>query len=286
MIVLLFRPSQGNPVHRRTNRREDHRQQRDRDQDADQRNDHSADPHAPEEGERHGDQGHQSDADRGAAEDHRVPGRFHRPLHGDIVRDPGVPLLAPALDDQQGVIHRDTKADERDEELNDDADIHERRQDADDEERREDGDRRDDERHQGQCGAEDVEQHHQRPQATDERFHQHAGVLALAAVARLDHRTARHQHRLASHGVPRDGGHHRVLPGQAFAERRQENERERGALIVREEDRISSGTVGNDPRRRLGGDDAFLDGHPFIFDGGRVERGALRQGRDQHEWGR
>ena len=165
----------------RADGREQSRQQGEDDRHAHQRDQHAAEAHAAQEGHRHDDQRDQADRDRHAGGDDRVPGGLHRDDHGLLVVVAVRALLPPARDDEQRVVDRDTEADQRDQELHDEADVGERRQAEHEQERREDRDRGDDQRQQRQERGEDEEQDDQCTRRTEQGLGQHARPRGVTA---------------------------------------------------------------------------------------------------------
>ena len=125
--------------------------------------------HAAQQGHRHHDQRHQADRDGDAGGEDRVAGVTHaRSRTASSLVWPWRDLLTPAGDDQQRVVDGDTEPDQRDQELDDEADVGERGQQQHDQERGQDRHRRDQQRHQGQQRGEDEGQHDQRAQGAEQ----------------------------------------------------------------------------------------------------------------------
>jgi hypothetical protein len=97
----------------------------------------------------------------------------------------GGELLAPAGDQQQGVVDGHAQADQGDQELHDDADLGELGQPEDDQEAGQDRHRGDQQGHQGQQGAEHERQYRQRPQGAEQGLGQHPGTVGVAAGGQL-----------------------------------------------------------------------------------------------------
>jgi len=121
----------------------EHRQQGEHDRGADQRDEHPADAHAAQERDGHDDQRDERDGDRAGARHHGVPGGAHRLHDGGGVVTAVLALLAPTVHHQQRVVDRQAQADQRDEELHDEADVGDVADGEHAQERGQDGDRGD-----------------------------------------------------------------------------------------------------------------------------------------------
>jgi hypothetical protein len=94
-------------------------------------------------------------------------------------------LLAPAVDHQQRVVDRDAEADQRDEELHDEADVGEVADAEHAQERREDRHGGDDQRHERHERREHEQQDDQRAAGAQQRLAQHARRLVSPRGAAL-----------------------------------------------------------------------------------------------------
>ncbi len=280
-MVVGAVPPGARPVHLRPDRGQDHRQQRDRRDHADKRDHHPADADPPEKRHRQRDKRQQADPDRSPAEDHGVPGRLHRPLDGKLVGMPGRALLPPAIDHQQGVVDRDPEPDQRDQELHDRIDVGDRRDPADHEEGRQDRDRRDDQREHCQRRPEDVQQHRQCPNATDQGLDQHTSA-ALVDLRRQGG-TPADEHRLPRHLGPRERALHLLDTGDPLAPGLEVDQPEGGAAIVGDKRLVTGGGPGDDPGLGPGLDDPVEDRGQLPPHAGRLDRRSLRQRHDRNE---
>ena len=119
--LLVPDPRQVDP---RPDAAEHGRQQGQADQRADQRDEHAADTHAAQQRHRDHQQRAQADGHRAGAGNDRVTGVLHRDDDGVVVVPAVRPFLAPSVDDEQRVVDRDAEADQRDQELHHEADVH------------------------------------------------------------------------------------------------------------------------------------------------------------------
>ena len=129
---------------------------------AHQRDQHAREPHAAQ--GRHGDdeQREQADRDGDARRHHGATGRLHGDDDGILVAASVCAFLAPTRHQDQRVVDRHAEPDQGDEELDDDADVAERRQSEHEHERGQDGHRGDQQREQREERREHEEQHEER----------------------------------------------------------------------------------------------------------------------------
>ena len=123
----------------------------------------------------------QADRHRDAGGEHGMTGRLHRDDDGILVAASVRAFLAPARHQEQRVVDGDAEPDQGDEELDDDADVGERRQQQHQHERRQDGHGGDEQREQGEERREDEEQHEQGTGGAEQYLDQDAGAVLFAA---------------------------------------------------------------------------------------------------------
>jgi hypothetical protein len=80
---------------------------------------------------------------------------------------------------------------------------------------------------------------------------------------------------MACDGERRDRGRDRIETGHAFTLGREEDEREGGAPIVRDEGIVTGAGPGGDARGHTGASDRSIDRGEFLADTRRVDGGAL-----------
>ncbi len=161
--------------------RQQRRQQRDRHEHRDGGDQHAADSDRTDERQRQDDHRQQSHCDGRAGDDHRAARVRHR------LDERGLDVLALSQlvtepeDHQQRVVDRDAEADQCDQELHDDRHVRDVGQRPDKREGVENRGDRDRDRHQhGRQRAEDEEENHQRAEAADQSFGEHARPVAPA----------------------------------------------------------------------------------------------------------
>ena len=196
---------------------------------------------AAQERHRDDDEGQQPDRDGDAGEDDGAAGVLHGADDGLVALGAAGPLLTPAGDDEQRVVDRDAETDQRDDELDDLADLDDLLQGADRQERREHRYRPDDHRQQGEEAAEHEREDDERPDTADHGLDQNPGALLRGR------RTVRQQGGTGHAGRP-SGRHARgQRPAQRRAGIRPAEARLRGGVqqperrpaVVRHERRVS-----------------------------------------------
>ena len=133
-------------------------------------------------GHRDDQQGAQADRHRAGAREDRVAGVLHRDDDGVVVVAAVRAFLPPPVDDEQRVVDRDAEADQRDQELHDEADVHHVGAQQHDRERREDRHERDQQRHEREEGGEEEQQDGQRAEPAEERVDEQARCLRVVAA--------------------------------------------------------------------------------------------------------
>ena len=182
----------------------------------------------------------------------------HRVADGGLVGDLSASaFLAPADDDEEGVVDRDPEPDERDEELDDHGDVGDVRDRPDEQKRGRDSDGRHQQRHDRHERAEDEDEDEQGAERADQCLDEHSGAARLALGRRCTERVhPGHLDRRAGDG---DAGERRLgllclcLSGVHATDGGVVDERERGAAVVGDEGAVVGGGVGGDPdvRHRL-----------------------------------
>ena len=197
--------SDARPFKAGANGGEHDRQQRDRHQHADRRNQHARVADAAQ--KRHGQDHEREQTDRhsNARDDDGSPGGLHGSHEGLIALGAESTLLPPPRHDQEGVVDRDTKANQANEELHDDGDVSQARENTQHEERGWDRDERDHQRRQRQERCEHEDQHCKCAEAAEQHLDQQARSLTAAATITGQHRNAGQRNRGASdRGVRND----------------------------------------------------------------------------------
>jgi hypothetical protein len=147
-------------------------------------------------------------------------------------------LLAPASDDQQRVVDRDTQTDERDQEPDDARDVGDRRQAQHDEEARHDRDQRDQQRNERQERPEHEREHEQRADGSEQCLGQEAEPARLPRRGRERIEAAEADGRTCHGGAAQRRAQRplclRVLP-EAVGLLRGIGDEERGAAVARDE---------------------------------------------------
>ncbi len=174
--------AQPRPVDFRADAPEQRGQQRQADQRAHQGDQQAAEAHAAQQRDGDGDEGEEADRHRAGAGHDGVPGCLHGHHDRVVVVPPVRALLAPSGDDEQRVVDRDAEADERDEELHDEAHVGDVGRGEDDAERREDRDPCHDERdHREERGEDEGEDDH-RAEGAEERLDEQARGLGVVGA--------------------------------------------------------------------------------------------------------
>ena len=148
----------------------------------DQRDEHAAEAHAAQQRHRDHQQGAQADGDGARTRDDRVTGVLHGDDDGVVVVAAVRALLAPPVDDEQRVVDRDAEADQRDEELHDEADVDHVGAEQHDRERREDRHRGDEQRHEREERGEQEQQHGQRAEPAEQGLDEQARRLGVVGA--------------------------------------------------------------------------------------------------------
>ena len=251
-------PVRAGPVEPRPDGREDDGKEGVGDGDADERDQQAGDPDAAERGHRQREQRQQRDRDGRAAEDDSGAGVPHRIADGGLVCDLSAPaLLAPADDDEEGVVDRDPEPDERDEELDDHGDVGDVRDRPDEQERGRDGDGGHQQRHDRHERAEDEDEDEQGAERAEQCLDEHPGAARVALGRSCTKRV--HPGDLDRRAGDRDALERRLrllrlgLSGVDAADGGVVDERERGAAVLGDEGAVVGGGVGSDPyvRHRL-----------------------------------
>ncbi len=206
-----------------------------------------------------------------------MPGGLHRDDDGLLVVPTMGSLLPPSRHDEQGVVDRHAEPDQRDQELDHEADVAERRQAEHEHEGRQDRHRGNEHREQRKEGCVHEDEDQKCPGCTEQRLDEDARALRVPT--------------LRQHPVGRHPGLEALALGRSFQRRlevcldvgpeghrdRSLDECERRSPVVGDEPVVARALEVHDPQRqvrlgrlggcRLGGGEDLVDGIQVVLDG-------------------
>ena len=160
-------------------------------------------------------------------------------------------FLAPADDDEEGVVDRDPEPDERDQELDDHGDVRDVRDRPDEQKRGRDGDGGHQQRHDRHERPEDEDEDEQGAERAEQCLDEHSGAARVAVGRRRTKRV--HPGHLDGRSGHGDAGECGLgLPSLCLsridaADGRVVDECERGASVIRDEAPVVGGRIRGDP---------------------------------------